>query len=184
MANQAQQAADIVKWAEQRDAAGRFVNSPGPGRHSLLTDDLTEQVRLLVQRGHYVTTVCQSIGISRETYYNWLETATQQRDASPAADTPHTRFADAVKTAEAQAEIALGESWLEASDKGWLKYATFASRRFRKHWHDKEPEQHNTFVQNNYALMPGQAGYVTPELPPAIEADVVSPPRLEGRGEG
>jgi transposase-like protein len=139
---------------------------------------------VLVQRGHYVATVCQSLGIHRDTYYAWLETAEQQRAADSSADTPHTRFSDTVKRAEAQAEIAIGESWLEAGDKGWLKYATFASRRFRKHWHDKEPEQHNTFVQNNYQLMPGQAGYVVPELPPAIEADVLSPLQIQQAGEG
>lgn len=159
-------------------------NLSSGGRPTLLTDALTAEIVALVEEGHYVETVCQSIGIAKQTYYNWLDQADKEREHSALADTPHTRFLDAVKSAEAKAEIALGKKWLDASDKGWLKYATFSSRRFRKHWHDKEPEQHNTFVQNNYQLMPGQAGYVVPELPPAIEADVLSPPVASTRSEG
>lgn len=153
-------------------------------RPSILTDALTDQVTALVREGHYVETVCESIGIAKQTYYNWLEQAETQRDHDPSIDTAQTKFLDAVKRAEAEAEISIGRSWLAAGPKEWPKYATFSSRRFRKRWHDRETEQHNTFVQNNYQLMPGQAGYVPPALPPAIEADVLSPPLLEGRGEG
>jgi transposase-like protein len=153
------------------------------GRPSLLTDDLTQQIAALVEHGHYIETVCQSLGITKQTYYNWLEQAETDRTTNVTAETPHTRFFDAVKTAEARAEMTLSVKWLEADAKEWLKYATFQSRRFRKRWHDKEPEQHNTFVQNNYGAMPGQAAYTVPELPPAIAADVLSPPVSVVEGE-
>lgn len=154
------------------------------GRPSILTDDLTQRIAALVAEGHYIETVCQSIGIHKDTYYAWLDTAEKQRELDPTTETAHTRFSDAVKVAEAGAEIDLGRKWLEASDKGWLKYATFSSRRFRKHWHDKEMQQHTTYVQQNNYLMPGQVGYSVPQLPAAIEADVVSPPRIEAGSEG
>ena len=149
-------------------------------RPSSLTDDVIAQIVPHVERGHYIETVCQAAGIPRRTYYNWLEQAEAELDANPDADTPHTRFWHTLKSAEARAEMALGEAWLEAGDKGWLKYATFSSRRFRKHWHDKEPEQHNTFVQNNYQLMPGQAGYEPPRI---IDAEL-SPLLIKARSEG
>lgn len=153
------------------------------GRPSLLTDEMTAQIAALVREGHYIETVCQSLGIHRQTYYKWLERAETERAADPDADTPHCRFLDTVKTAEADAEIGLGRKWLDADAKEWLKYATFSSRRFRKHWHDKEPEQRNTFVQNNFALMPGQEGYRVPQLPAAIEVDVLSPAVVRGGSE-
>lgn len=152
-------------------------------RPSILTDELTAQVVALVSEGHYVETVCQSIGIHKDTYYAWLERADDDRAKKHAANTPHTRFSDAVKKAAAEAEIAMLRDWKAAGPKEWLKYAVYGSRRFRERWHDREPEQRNTYVQNNYALMPGQAGYVVPQLPAAIAVDVVSPPTREVQGE-
>lgn len=85
------------------------------GRPTKLTPELQEKICKYVANGNYFTTACQAVGISYQTYLNWLERAKAEEAATKTEETEEATeghnggglyldFFEALKIADAQAE--------------------------------------------------------------------------------
>lgn len=101
------------------------------GRPSVLTEQLLDNIALLVAEGHYIVTACQALGVPRRNYYNWLKQG--EADEEQGLDTLASKFWHTLKTAEAQGEITNGRKWLEGK-MNWAAYATWNERKAPDRW--------------------------------------------------
>ena len=114
---------------------------PSPtGRHPELTPELQERIISYIKEGNYVRVACQACGISHVEYYHWLKLA--ETDATEGVESLYTRFANAVKKAEAESEEKIVALILKAVPKNWIAGMTYLERRFPDRWarRDRPPE--------------------------------------------
>ncbi|KKL63819.1 hypothetical protein LCGC14_2171240, partial [marine sediment metagenome] len=95
---------------------------------------------------NYITTACQAVGISTPSYYEWLSKG--ERDFDGGVDSIYAAFFNAIKRAEAQAELNMVDVVREAAvvKREWLPAMTHLSRRHRERWSERYAP---TTVQDN-----------------------------------
>ena len=69
------------------------------GRPTRLTKELAEQIVEVVLAGNYIETSAKMFGVSKQTLYNWFAKGAKAKSGM------HAYFLDAVKKAQAKAEI-------------------------------------------------------------------------------
>ncbi len=84
------------------------------GQPTKLTPELMETVVADVEAGHYLETVATANGIHRDSLYEWLKRGERRKDG----DEIYTAFSDAVRRAQARAEITLGGKALGGDERG------------------------------------------------------------------
>ena len=94
-----------------------------PERQKAICDDL--------RTGCYVETACVRAGIDESTFYRWLEKARSGRR-------PYSDFRDAVKKAEADAEVLLAGTVMRVAlnpeNPNWQAAMTMLERRHPERW--------------------------------------------------
>ena len=122
------------------------------GRKLKLNNDLIVKMEKLLKTGNYVVTICNSLGFSEETYYNWKKEAV--RIKTEYETNPHKRltkrdilfldFLESVKSAEARAETRNVALIQKAAITSWQAAMTFLERRHPDRWsrHDKLDADH------------------------------------------
>ena len=88
------------------------------------TPELVEQLIKYIETGNYIETACDAVGISKQTFYRWLE---EKND-----------FSDAIKKAESKAIIRNVLIVQSAAKKNWTAAAWFLERKDYKNWGRKE----------------------------------------------
>lgn len=121
-------------------------NPPAAGRGTLLTPEMHDAFVEGMARGNYVSTVCDSLGIARDTYYTWrrkgkpvkhFDTETgEEYEVYP--DSPYGRLVQALKQAEAKAEMTAVDAIRNHFDSDWRAPAEFLSRRHGERWNPKQ----------------------------------------------
>ena len=100
------------------------------GRKLKLTPELQTRVVNAIKAGNYAFIAAEMAGISKTTYYRWLETAEK-----PNAEAKYRDFRDAVKEAEAQAEVASVALIRQAAQNGtWQAAAWYLERKHADRW--------------------------------------------------
>lgn len=109
------------------------------GRPTKLTPEMQQQIVALLRNGNYVETVCDYVGISKETFYDWL----RRGEVGGQRNTIYVEFSDAAKKAISAAEtIALSE--IRTGVDNWQSRAWFLERRHRDRWGNKQAVEHTT----------------------------------------
>ena len=94
-----------------------------------LTPQLQTEIAKLLKLGCYIETACAMAGISRSTYYNWINKAKTSNRRNK-----YTLFMDAVTHAQACDEERLVRN-IRLSSKGkWRASAWMLERRFTNNW--------------------------------------------------
>lgn len=114
---------------------------PG-GRNSRLTDELKEEILLLVGSGLYLKQVCEYVGVSESTIYYWLKRGSEEvlrLESNPKArpstkEQPYVDFYYAMKRAENQSEVRAVGNWQKAMKDDWRAAREFLARRFPDRW--------------------------------------------------
>lgn len=97
------------------------------GRHTKLTPKVQEQIVLTISKsGSYAKVAAQAVGISERLYYKWLTRGENGQE-------PYLSFLEAVRQAEAQAEVKTGEKVFKGK-KNWVSAATWLERTRRERW--------------------------------------------------
>jgi hypothetical protein len=104
------------------------AKTPKRGRPSKLTKEVAERICNAVQVGNHYCAAAAYGGITYQTLREWLKKGEKQR-AGEFRD-----FLDAMKKAEADAEIALVAAWRSSAGKNWLAAAAFLERRYPERW--------------------------------------------------
>ena len=100
------------------------------GRPTKLTSELTAEIVKYIRLGSYIEVACQAVGITKETYYDWLTKA-------EAGSKAHQQFSYAIKKAQAEAELRLLAD-IEANGDQWQRQAWKLERRFNDRWGRKD----------------------------------------------
>ena len=104
------------------------------GRRLKLTPELIEQVVTAIRLGNYAQTACELVGIGTTTYYRWLEMA--EKPSNPQI---YREFRDAIKRAEAEAEVRTVARIMRAADDGtWQASAWYLERKHPEKWGKNE----------------------------------------------
>lgn len=119
------------------------------GRKSKLTPELIKRICEYIAGGNYLITACQSCGIHRTTFHNWLQQG--DNDIENGTDSIYASFLKEVIKAEAEAEQKMVAVVREAAiqKKEWLPAITFLERRYRERWGRPAPVPVNITVENS-----------------------------------
>jgi len=103
------------------------------GRPGKLTPELQQQICDILADGNYIDATCDFVGISSETFYNWLKRG--ERNSKEDQDAGYTEFYQAVKKARATAEVVSVARIRKAGSSGqWQADAWFLERSNPKRW--------------------------------------------------
>lgn len=105
------------------------------GRPTKLTPELQKRIVKLVRDGNYFETAAQAAGIAKSTLYDWMA-------RGDAGDNPFAEFSDALKKAEAEAEVdavAMVRAGLRDAPQ-WQSAMTFLERRWASKWARRDPD--------------------------------------------
>lgn len=96
-----------------------------------LTPAITKKICALVEEGSYFYSAAQANGISYTTFRNWMQLGEQGKE-------PYVSFLDAVRAAEATAEVRLVKLWSKAAADSWQAARDLLERRHRERWGKSE----------------------------------------------
>lgn len=103
------------------------------GRPTKLTPELQETICGILMNGNHIITTCDFVGISEKTFYDWLHRGERNSPADQAGG--YTEFYQAVKKAQASAEVLSVARIRQAGDEGnWQAHAWFLERSNPKRW--------------------------------------------------
>lgn len=116
------------------------------GRPSKLTMELQEEVVKHLRTGNYIETVSALVGISKNTFYDWLKRGAREiqrveqnsRARIRKDEQKYVDFSDAVKKAMAHAEVRDVTLIAKAGDKNWQASAWRLERKHPDKWGRKE----------------------------------------------
>lgn len=108
------------------------------GRPTKLTKARHDKIVRDIRKGNFAQVAALASGVTEQTYYNWLKRG-QDEALSDDPDTQqsiYAKFFEAVKTAEATAELRQVDE-MQRDDK-WQRRAWWLERRFPKRWGQKQ----------------------------------------------
>jgi transposase len=97
-------------------------------RPTKLTPAVQERVLQAIRAGNYAEVACRAAGIAPSTYYRWLERGEREPDGS------YARFAEAVRLAEAEAEVHAVALVRRAMSDDWRAALAYLERRHPGRW--------------------------------------------------
>lgn len=97
---------------------------------SKLNDQLMDIFCRLVAMGNYYRACCNAVGITTETFNNWM----RYGRAAVSDDDPYRRFYIAVKRADAEAEVFAVRKWKSHFEYDYRAARDFLARRYPERW--------------------------------------------------
>lgn len=106
------------------------------GRPTKLTPEVQERICDALRKGCTRRAAAAYAGISEDTLYNWIARGEGRAKSPPREE--FTRFSEAVKRAESEAEKRYTEIIYRAADETWQAAAWWLERRYPKEWGRRE----------------------------------------------
>jgi len=77
------------------------------GRPTKLTPELQERICEFIRGGNYFSTACFAVGLGETTFYKWMERGEEKKVGGEGVkvESPFKEFREAIKKAEAEAEV-------------------------------------------------------------------------------
>jgi len=97
-------------------------------RPTKLTPAVSERIVQALRAGNYAEPACRSAGISASTYYRWLERGETE------ADGIYHEFSEAIRQAEADAEVHAVALLRRAMPNDWRAALAYLERRHPSRW--------------------------------------------------
>lgn len=139
----------IEDWALTRPVPSKSTMTPG----------VVRTILSYLASGNYVATACAAAGVSRRTYYTWLEEAQAQPDSV------YGEFALLVAKAEAAAEAANIQVIKKASAVSWQAAAWLSERKYPDRWGQRS----TTVLDGDLTVGIGAAGLIEAARKAALE---------------
>lgn len=105
------------------------------GRPSKLTPKVQQKLVDAIKSGNYYDAACSYAGIDYSTFRRWMEKGEQQRKGK------FRDFCEAIKKAEAEAEIRIVALWQKQIPENWQAARDFLERRYPERWGRKDKVQ-------------------------------------------
>jgi hypothetical protein len=106
------------------------------GRPTKLTDELQAEIVNYLKTGNYIETACALAGISKSTFYSWLN-----KGKNSTRTNKYSRFTDAVERAQAWAEARLVALISKKAEKTWQAAAWLLERKHPSKWSRNRKEE-------------------------------------------
>ena len=97
-------------------------------RPTKLTPETQERIVRAIRAGNYADAACRAAGVGQTTFYRWM----QRGEAE--AEGPFREFRDAVRQAEAEAEVFAVATVRKAMTESWQAAIAFLERRHPDRW--------------------------------------------------
>lgn len=156
----------MVKWGMAE--ANQVANKP-IGRPTLLTPELKSKLVLYISQGNYANVACAAVGISTDALGYWRERAGRGEE-------PYYGLFQALKKAEAEAEVKIVADVTNQAPKNWVAGITYLERRHPSRWGRHDRVDHELSQQGMELL---QRLREIGERP-AVEGPVIEGPVIEG----
>lgn len=111
------------------------------GRKTLLNEQRLEAIATMLRAGAYVDDACRSVGISTQTFYNWIQRGRVQRERAAAGlelesdEKPFLEFIDTIEEADAEGIIGHVMNIDHAAKNGtWQASAWILERKQPRKW--------------------------------------------------
>ena len=117
--------------AEGADHCPVHLGAP-VGRPAKLDDEVAGRLIEVLRMGGYAETAAAVAGISRQTFYNWLERGDPEGRAE--ADAPFREFRERVEAARAEGEARNVGLIARAASKDWKAAAWMLERQYPDRW--------------------------------------------------
>lgn len=146
-----------------------------PGRPSPITPELTKELAGVLQTGSFIETAVTFVGISRDTFYEWMKRGVKERarilsgEEPDPAEEKYLQFSDTIKKALASAEVRLVGILAKGAEKNPFLACWLLERKFTNRWGRHRLE------------ITGKDGEPLSQLPPG--ALVVNLVKRNGTGE-
>lgn len=111
-----------------------------------LNQEMIEKAYKYIAAGNYVETVCEYLGISKNTWYVWLRKGEKQKQGV------YRDFYDAIKKAEAEAEMRNVAIIQKAAQDTWQAAAWFLERKYPERWGKRDTALEDIQKQQNEML--------------------------------
>ncbi len=98
------------------------------GRPTKLNDEVTDKLVKAIAQGNYYEAACAYAGIDYSTFRNWMTRGEEDKKGE------YFEFFEAIKKAEAAAELRLVQEWQKHIPNNWQAIATFMERRYPDRW--------------------------------------------------
>lgn len=98
------------------------------GRPTKFTPETKKKLLDAIRMGNYREPSCAFAGISVSTFYAWLEKGKRQKEGQ------FVEFLEAVKHAEAEAEVRMVAQWQAHIPRDWRAARDFLARRYPERW--------------------------------------------------
>jgi predicted site-specific integrase-resolvase len=103
------------------------------GRQTKLTPQLQARIVQVLEAGNYIEAACDYVGINQDTYHEWVKRGKRGNKADREAG--YSEFSEAVKRAQAQAEILSVARIRKAGQEGeWTADAWYLERSHPERW--------------------------------------------------
>lgn len=113
------------------------------GRVTILTQEVQDRMVEAIRLGNYAPTAAEYAGIATSTHYNWLKQGEK-------GESPYVEYLEAIKKAEADAEVRNVALIQEAAKKTWTAAAWYLERKHFDKWGRRE-RIHNELTGANGA---------------------------------
>ncbi len=153
------------------------------GRPLELTQAVIDEAAKLIPRALYLETVAHAMGLTRETFYQWLKVGGRERRKRERGKDPdrkldlHCAFSDTVKRALAHAEIDFLSQIQAAGTESWQAIAWLLERRHIGKWslqraEVRELKRRLGELEKAHGAKPAEPSGRTPRQRPADRAAV------------
>ena len=107
------------------------------GRPSKLTEEVKDKLVKAISQGNYYEAACSYAGIAYSTFREWMNRGEQENG------TEYSDFMEAIKKAEAAAELRMVQEWQKHVPNNWQAIATFMERRYPDRWGKRDRQDIN-----------------------------------------
>jgi transposase len=108
------------------------------GRPTKLTPELQAEIAELLKKGNFVETVCDYLGLSKNTFYDWVRRG--ERGWQVDIDAGYVEFSDAIKKAISEVEQSTVED-LREGPLNWQAKAWWLERRHPDKWGNRQKHE-------------------------------------------
>jgi len=118
------------------------------GRKLKLNDELQNKICTAIRAGNYASVAAQYAGISEATFYKWMAFGEKQKSGV------YVEFREAIKKAEADAEVAAVAIIQKQAPDNWQAAAWYLERKHFDRWGKKEKHEHSGEISAQIVRIP------------------------------
>lgn len=102
------------------------------GRPTKLTPQVQQKICVAISSGNYYEAACSYAGVTYKVFRDWMKRGAKAKRGI------YREFRNAVKKAEADAEVRIVAQWQRHMPENWQACRDFLARRYPKRWGPKD----------------------------------------------